>query len=71
MIYFIIWLVCSVISYSISFAYFQKEFNDIAEEHYYEDMKECLFLSIFGPISLFSVLIHVNKKVFKYGLKFW
>ena len=64
----LIWIICSILSYGFEFAYVQKEYNITAEFHYWEDVTFSLFISIFGPVSLFIVFI---TRDFKHGLKFW
>ena len=63
-----IWVVCSVLSYGLSFAYFQRKYPALAKRDYKKDMLTCAFWSLFGPMSIVAMIINIRS--FKYGLKF-
>lgn len=69
MIYIVGWIVCGVLTYGITFAYFQKKYPIIARESYREDMGIAVFYGLLGPIGLFVIL--VSSGFAKYGLKFY
>lgn len=74
MIYITIWLVSFVLTFGLSFAYFQRKYPRIAESNYKEDLGFCFTLALTGgPISLIAFLVFVlvgNKGKF-YGFKFY
>jgi len=53
-----IWVLCGVISYGLSFAWYQRNWPLSAKERYWRDMADCALLSLFGPISLATFLVH-------------
>lgn len=70
----VLYAVCSVLSYALLFAHFQRQFPEIAERDRATDRLSC---SIFGllPTSLIAALIFLAvingpRDMFKYGLKF-
>lgn len=63
----LIWIICGVISYGLNFAYYQKEWPNIAEEDYRLHKIMCLLFAIFGPIILIDTLI---RKKYKWGFMF-
>jgi hypothetical protein len=71
---FAVWLLFSVISYGMMFAYCQRHFPTIADEWYREDMSMSIWCACFGPIGFISVIIanYVDSggNPFRYGLKF-
>ncbi len=70
----LIWVVCSVADYGFNFAYFQREYPTIAEEHYKEDIIMCAITSLAGPASLIGTIlmwiIRGKFPLFKHGIKF-
>lgn len=70
MIEFIIfWVVCSVLSYGASFAYFQRRYPLSANMDYWKDLKFCLGMSLLlSPVWL--VVTVANNDKFEYGFKF-
>lgn len=62
------WLVCSVISFGASFAFFQRTWPDLASSQYYGDMVVSVLVSVFGPISFIAVFFLSG--FFKEGFKF-
>lgn len=62
-----IYILCCVIAYGITFAYYQRRYPLIAKDWYYLDMRFAIFVSLTGPFQLVSqLLIHG----IKYGVKF-
>lgn len=51
------WISCSILSYGLVFAYFQREWPTLAKKDYTDDKLKCLMLSLFGPFSLIASLI--------------
>jgi len=68
----IIYLICSILTYGLIFAYFQKSFPSIAEEYYKSHLSTAVLAALFGPIGLTAIIIVLfdEKIKFKYGLKF-
>lgn len=64
----VFWVVCGVISYGLSFAFFQREYPVVAEEFYAEQMRMCLPDLVFGPCALLASVMVFG---IKHGLKFW
>ena len=63
------WLLGSIISYGISFSYWQGEFPTIAKDDYYRDLRFSLFYGlVFGP---FGAIGHVLQHGIHCGMKFW
>lgn len=54
--FILVWIVCGIASYGITFAYHQAEFSSIAEEHYREDVAHSALFALFGPIALLVAL---------------
>ena len=46
------WLVCSILTYGITLAYFQREYYLISEQGYVGDVLFAIFLSLTGPFGL-------------------
>jgi len=55
---FICWVICGVLAYGLSFAYFQRNWPSIAEQEYYSDMLFSIFIGVLGPIGLLSVILN-------------
>ena len=69
-----IWLVCGVIHYGATLAYFQREFPTLAEEEHETDRADAMWTSCFGPFGLLALLCFwlMNKKrPFKHGFMWW
>jgi len=62
------WLICSVLSHGFYFAWCQGEWPIFAKRNYWTNMKISLFLSLFGPITLFTLFM---VSATKHDLKFW
>lgn len=66
----IIWMVCSVLSYGLFFAWIR----NYEPGNYKKDIVYSIIASTLGPISLiivFIVTISIGGNPFKYGLRFW
>ena len=64
----IIWLICGILTYGITFAYMQEEYPLVAEIGYEADRNFAILLGICGPIGL---LVSFFRSGFaKHGLKF-
>jgi hypothetical protein len=50
----IVWIVCGVIEYGVSFAYFQRRWPRIAERDYWDDLMQSVCWALFGPFSLLA-----------------
>jgi len=48
------WIVCGILSYGITFAYFQREYPLIAKKCRTEDRIFAVFDAFFGPIGLIT-----------------
>jgi hypothetical protein len=46
------WLICGILTYGISLAYFQRTFPTIAQEMVREDMGISCIFGLFGPLGL-------------------
>ena len=71
MIYLIIglvWLILVILTYGMSFAYFQKEFSILSEGAYRQDMAQSVLLALFSPIS--TIVVFFNTGFAEHGLKF-
>lgn len=55
----LIWLISGTITYAGTFAYFQREYPNTAEESYRQDMGFSLMIGLFAPASFIA-----------YGFKF-
>jgi hypothetical protein len=64
-----VWIVCSVLSYGISYAFFSKEFPTL-----YEPRLPNIVFSLLGPMTLIALVIFLlvenGMGAFKHGLKF-
>ena len=73
MLYIAVWLVCSVLTFGLSFAYFQRKYPYTAESNYKEDFGFCFTLGLLGPLAFiaFLILVLVENKGKLYGFKFY
>lgn len=46
------WVVCGVLDYGISFAYFQRNWPTLSEKNYYKDMRHSAIMALAGPCAL-------------------
>jgi len=71
-ILFIIWVICSVINYSMLFAYTCGEFPTVAEDLYDENRSSSILFGIilgtFGPVGIF--VTYLVTTFAKHGFKF-
>jgi hypothetical protein len=58
------WLVCGVVTYKATFAYFQQKWPTLAEEEREHDKAHARFMAAGGPIGL---LVHALNSGFQYG----
>ena len=65
---FLFCFVCSVLTYGITFSYFQGEFPELSKEYRMADIVFAIGYAMLGPIGLFLSFIMSGKA--KYGLKF-
>lgn len=64
------WLACGVLQFGLSFAYFQRQYRRIADEHFWDDFISAVFYVPFGPISLMvQILIGGVRHGVKFNLK--
>jgi len=63
-----IWLLCSFLNYGLEFAYWQNKWPTIAKQHYKQDKKEAIFMSMFGPLALIITLSFIIQDKY-YGFK--
>ena len=64
----IIWVICGILAYGITFGYFQRKFPLLAKRSYMEDAGFATIIGIFGVVGL---LLSVCLSGFcRYGLKF-
>ncbi len=69
-----LWLGCGVFGYAISFAYWQREFSetandpDLGPDKYVEDLYFSIFIGVCGVMGL--IIFFVLTDYAKYGLKF-
>ncbi len=71
MIYLVIitYLICCILSYGMSFAFWQRKFPNIAPHAYRSDIISSIMFSLLGPISL--LFTYFNTNFAKYGFKFY
>ena len=67
-LYILGYLVCYILSYGLTFAYFQREFPVIAKDKVKADVFFSLIFSTLGPISL--ILSIILGGFFKHGIKY-
>lgn len=61
-----LWVFSAIIVYGSTFAYFQHEYESIADEDYWIDVAFSIFCAMFGPIGLIGSAILGH---FKHGFK--
>lgn len=70
----IFWIVCGLVHYGASMAYWQREYTLIASESRVGDRWWSGILSIAGPMALASLMLMwlvKDKKQFKHGFLWW
>lgn len=63
----IVWLVCGIFAYAITFAYYQREYAAIAKLTYRNDLLFAIFIGMTGPFGLLVSLF--GSKFVHHGLK--
>jgi len=63
----VLWIICVIISYGYQFAYYQREFPLLVDNKYKEDMVFSIFVSLFGPINIVSIIM---RREYQHGVKF-
>lgn len=58
----VVWVVCGVLAYGVSFAYEQKEYEDFAKKMERHDRGTAMIDSLFGTIALYGLLIEHGAK---------
>ncbi len=67
------YIACFILSYGILFGYLQNAYPARAYFNYQDDMWQSILFSVFGPLSLFSIVAYVfilSKHGYK-GLRFY
>lgn len=54
------WIVCGVLSFGLSFAYFQRAYPMFAEAVYRTDWIESFVCGLFGPIGLLATFFFIK-----------
>jgi len=62
----IVWAPCSVLTYGLYFAHFQRKFPNLAEDDYQKDRRNARIAALFGPIGLLVELLTYEG----FGMKF-
>jgi hypothetical protein len=73
MLFIVIWLVSFVITFGLSFAYYQRKFQVISDMMYQRDFIFCCNMALLGPLSLIGFLTFYlfNHEGKFYGFKFF
>ena len=66
-LFIMVWIACSVLSYGCIFAYFQREYPNISENLYEKNRRLALLTALLGPLALATFTVTFG---FKHGLKF-
>lgn len=65
------WLACAAVTYGLTFAFFQREFPELAEKEYRKDVVELGLLALIGgPFGLMGALLFLTLRGF-HGFKLW
>lgn len=62
----IVWIICGILAYSLTFAYFQREFPLSSDTGYYGD---CIIAIFIGILGLFGLIIHLVSGNCRHGFK--
>lgn len=62
----IIWVICGILAYGLTFAYFQREFSVSSGVDYFIYCGVATYMGILGPIGL---IIHLTLGNCKHGFK--
>jgi len=65
----ITWVVCGILAYGLSFAYWQGQYSILAQRHYRGDMLISILLGLTGIAGV--VVAIVGSRFAKHGLKFY
>lgn len=65
----VIWVTCAVLTFGLSFAYFQRHYPSIAEKEYYLDMRHCMLFAVFGLFGLIGFVAATGRRGLSYGFK--
>lgn len=64
----VLWLLCSILAYGGSFAYYQRNYPTLAKQSYRQEMGICMIMSLIGgPISL--LVTTFTSGFFEHGFK--
>ena len=64
-----IWIICVIINFGATFAYFQGKFPEVAEEQYREHLGFATFVGLAGPLGLPAAVLGTG--FCEHGLKYW
>lgn len=62
----LVWLICGIVAYGLTFAFFQKKWPTLAEETYWSDFRLALLVGIIGP---FGIAMNVVMGNVRHGFK--
>lgn len=62
-----LWILCGVLEYGVSLAYYQKQWPSIADNNYQNDRRSAFWGAIFGPLALISSWVRGD---FKHGVMY-
>jgi len=69
----IVWGICGVLVYGLSFAFYSRKFKDQSKHADIEDRNFCIGMALFGCLSFISFIsfLCTNEylKIFKYGFR--
>ena len=68
MILIIVYLVCFILNYGITLAYFQRKYTEVARENYFSDVSFAIYMGILGPLG--TVIAFFMSEYYKYGLMY-
>lgn len=63
-----IWLMIGIINYGATYAYYQREYPNIADKNRTGDRGFATFIALLGPLGLIMIIDHNG---FKHGFKYW
>lgn len=64
------WVISSIVAYGYTFAFWQKEFPLRAKDNYWEDVRDSLICSLWGPIALVAMKQH-HLNLYRHGWRLW
>lgn len=62
----LVWLICGILAYGLTFAYFQRRWPTLAEEGYWSDFSLALLMGAIGP---FGIGMNLLMGRVRYGFK--